>query len=113
VLQNDTSVGTGTLRHLAAIAEYIETESGSRTTADRFIDSLINYCERLASLPGLMGSPRPELHPDYRSTTFGSYVIFFRYSDEAGPRSHLYVIDIVHGSRDIEAYFAGPSDNDC
>jgi plasmid stabilization system protein ParE len=105
---------TAALRHLAEIAEYIETESMSRATADAFIDRLVAYCEHLATLPGLIGSPRAELRPQYRSTTFGRYVIFFRYSDEDGPRSHLYVVDVVHGSRDIEAYFATqPDDEGC
>ncbi len=45
-------------RDLAGIAAYIERESGSRSAATAFIDRLIDYCERLAALPGLMGRPR-------------------------------------------------------
>ena len=98
---------TAALRDLAAIAAYIERESKSRATADAFIDKLTNYCEHLASLPGLMGRPRPELRPQYRSVTFGSYVIFLRYADQDGARSHLYIVNVIHGARDIDAYFAG------
>jgi toxin ParE1/3/4 len=97
---------------LAEISEYIETKSMSRGTAEGFVDRLIGYCEHLAGLPGLIGSPRPELGPNYRSATFGSYVIFFRYSDEDGARSRLYVVDVVHGSRDIQAYFAARTDDE-
>lgn len=97
---------------LAEIATYIERESGSRATADAFIEKITDYCEHIASLPGLMGRPRPELRPDYRSITLGSYVIFLRYADEEGPLSHLYVGNVVHGSRDLDAYFGGSPDED-
>ena len=90
-------------RAIAEIAAYIERES--RTVADEFIDKLTDYCERLARLPGMMGRPRPELGHDVRSATFGNYVIFLRYADEDGPRSHLYVTHVVHGARDIDTYF--------
>jgi toxin ParE1/3/4 len=91
-------------RDLADIAAYIERESASRATADSFVEKLTDHCEHLASLPGLMGRPRPELGP-YRSVTFGNYVIFLRYADQTGARSHLYVVNIIHGARDIDAYY--------
>ena len=99
------------LRDLANIAAYIERESGSRAVAEAFIDKLTEYCERLAGLPGLMGWDRSELRPGYRSVTYGRYVIFLRYLDDAGPRSHLYMANVIHGARDMDAYFAaGPDD---
>jgi plasmid stabilization system protein ParE len=91
-------------RAIAEIAAYIERERQSRAVADDFIDKLTDYCERIANLPGLMGRARPELGRDIRSTTFGN-VIFLRYSDEDGPRSHLYITHVVHGARDMDAYF--------
>jgi toxin ParE1/3/4 len=100
------------LRDLADIAAYIERESGSRAAADAFIEKLTNYCEHLANLPGLLGRPRPELRPQYRSVTFGSYVVFLRYADEDAPRSRLYVINIIRGARDLDAYFAAQPDDD-
>ena len=100
------------LRDLADIAAYIERESKSRAAADAFIDKILDHCEHLATLPGLIGRPRPELRPHYRSSAFGSYVIFLRYADEDGPRSHLYIVDVIHGSRDIDAYFAARPDDD-
>lgn len=63
-------------RDLAEIAAFVERESQDRGVARAFVDKLTRYREHLAQLPGLMGRPRPELGPDYRSTTFGSYVIF-------------------------------------
>lgn len=92
-------------RDIAEIAAYIERESASRAVAESFIDKLTDYCEQFARLPGLLGRARPELGLDYRSVTFGSYVIFMRYADDEGPRSHLYLIHIVHGARDLDAYF--------
>ncbi len=59
-----------------------------------------------------MGRPRPELRPGYRSITYGNYVIFLRYGDDEGPRSHLYIGNIVHGRRDLDAYFDGHPDED-
>lgn len=102
---------TAARRDLADIAAYIERESGSRAAADGFVDKLTDYCEHLATLPGLMGRPRPELRRPYRSTTFGNYVVFLRYGDEDGPRSHVYVVNVIHGARDIDAYFAAHSDD--
>ena len=98
------------LRNLADIAAYIEHESASRQAAEALVEKLIVYCEKLASLPTMVGRPRPELRAGYRSVTFGSYVIFLRYADEDGPHSHLYVGNIVHGRRDLVAYFAAISD---
>ena len=98
-------------RDIAEIAARIERESASRTIAETFIDKLTGYCERLAELPGLLGRARPEFGRDYRSITFGSYVIFMRYADVGGPRSHLYVVHVVHGARDLDAYFVQHGDN--
>jgi toxin ParE1/3/4 len=94
-------------RALAEIAAHIARESGSRASAENFIDRLTAYCEHLASLPGLLGRPRPELGRDYRSIPFGSYVIFLRYGDEETPRDHLYVVHVIHGARDVETAFRG------
>ncbi len=100
-------------RHdLAEIAAYIERESNSRAVADAFITKLTDYCEHIANLPALMGRARPELRPEYRSVTFGSYVIFLRYADEDYPRSHLYVVHVLHGARDLDAYFRDTPDDE-
>ena len=93
-------------KHLAGIARYIAREDGQEA-ADAFMDKIGSHCARLASLPGRLGRPRPELSglgKDYRSTPFGNYTIFFRYADVEGPRSHLHIVGIVSASRDIEAY---------
>lgn len=57
------------------------------------------------SLPGLLGRARHELRSEYRSITFGSYVIFFRYADGDVPRDIMEIIHVVYGARDMEAFF--------
>jgi toxin ParE1/3/4 len=99
-------------RDLAEIASYIARVSGSRTAAEGFIDKITAYFEQLTSLPGLLGRPRPEFGPDYRSVAFGNYVIFLRYADEDGPRSHLYVVHVVHGARDLDEGFIPGGDRE-
>ena len=103
---------TAALRDLAGMAAYIERESTSRAVAEDFIDRLTDYCEKLAALPGLMGRERSELRPGVRSTTFGNYVIFMRYLDQTDPRSHLAIVNVIHGARDMDAYFAAHPEDD-
>jgi len=76
---------TSATRELARIASDLEDAGQSRSAALAFIDKLTDYCEHLARLPGLLGRARPELRPEYRSATFASYVIFFRYFDGSAP----------------------------
>ena len=96
---------TSALRELAKIASDIEDASQSRDVAMTFTDKLTDYCEHLAQLPGLLGRARHELRSEYRSTTFGNYVIFFRYVDASTPREIMEIIHILYGARDIEAFF--------
>jgi len=63
------------LRNLADIAAYIERESGSGAVAEAYITRLTDYCENLATLPGLMGRDRSELRVGYRSANFGNHVV--------------------------------------
>jgi len=49
---------------------------------------------------GLLGTPRPELGDEIRSTPHQGYVIFFRY---VGDR--IEIIAILHGRHDVERHF--------
>ncbi len=82
------------------IYRYIARESKSRAIGEAFIHSLRQQCRRLASLPGSLGKPRPELRPDIRSFAFKGYVIFFRYEGE-----RFEVVNILEGHRDILGHF--------
>jgi toxin ParE1/3/4 len=88
--------------NLGKIAIYIAKESGHREIAMGFTDQLREQCRKLATLPSTLGRARPELREDVRSFPFNGYVIFFRYVGEA-----LEVVNILHGSRDVEGYFGG------
>ncbi|MBF0517669.1 MAG: type II toxin-antitoxin system RelE/ParE family toxin, partial [Nitrospirae bacterium] len=64
------------IQDMADIGAYIERESTSSAISRKFIGKLMDYCEQIAKLPSLIGRVRPEIGLNYRSITFGSYVIF-------------------------------------
>ena len=84
-------------RDLVSILEHITRESGSLAIGRGFTDQLQAHCAKLASLPGTLGRPRPELRADIRSSAYKGYVVFFRYREDA-----LEVVNILEGHRDIE-----------
>ncbi|MEP7008649.1 MAG: type II toxin-antitoxin system RelE/ParE family toxin [Sphingomonas bacterium] len=85
---------------LATIALYIARESNSRAVAVEFVERLRHKCRQLGSLPGTLGTARPELRPDIRSTPLGNYVIFFRYGDGL-----VEIVNVLEGHRDIDAFY--------
>ena len=87
---------------LVQIALYIAHESGRRDIALGFTQRWRDQCRKLASLPGTLGTARPELHPDIRSVPFQGYVIFFRYLDDL-----VEIVSILEGHRDIDGHFRG------
>lgn len=91
---------------LLDILEFVARQSGSTAVGIRLVADLRGKCSNLARLPGAMGRPRPELRPDIRSFSYNGYVIFFRY--QAGT---FQVVNIVHGHRDIDAWFADDKHN--
>lgn len=93
------------LSDLAGIAADIEAFTGEREAALASVARLTRHCERIAGLPGLLGRRRPELRSDCRSIAAGSYLIFFRYLDEGGPRTVLEVLHVLHGARDLKTFF--------
>ena len=99
-------------RDVADIAAYIEDESQSRAAADGFIGKLMDYCEHIAKLPFAMGRVRSDLGRGFRSVTFGRYVIFFEYGENDDSREYMFVTNVVHGSRDMDAYFSQGDDDD-
>ena len=59
----------------------------------------------------MVGRIRPELRSEYRSVTFGNYVIFLRYLGEgANPHDLLQILHVLYGARDLDAYFQGSPD---
>jgi plasmid stabilization system protein ParE len=88
------------LADFASILVYITRKSGSRVIGRCFVDRLNDQCKKLASLPGTLGRPRPELRPGIRSFAFKGYVIIFRYEGDT-----FEVVNVLEGHRDVIAYF--------
>jgi plasmid stabilization system protein ParE len=89
-------------RNLIDIALYIATKSQSRAIALAFVERLRAKCRDLAALPGTLGTHRPELRENIRSTPSNGYVIFFRFR-----RDVLEVVNVLHASRDVIRHFGG------
>jgi toxin ParE1/3/4 len=85
---------------LSDILRHIAEESGSLAVAQAFVGKLMDHCERLAALPGPLGTARPELRPDIRSIPHQSYVIFFRYVGAC-----LEIVNVLSANRDVARYF--------
>ncbi len=87
---------------LIEILEFVAHQSGSVAAGLRLVADLRGKCGELASLPGVVGRPRAELRADIRSFAHKSHVIFFRYEGDT-----FEVVNIIHGHRDIHAFFSG------
>jgi toxin ParE1/3/4 len=83
---------------LTEIGAYIAQKSGSIETARRFLEKIVETCQRLAENPA-MGQLRPEfLSGLYRSFSVGNYVIYFR------PVEHgVRIARVLHGARDHDS----------
>jgi toxin ParE1/3/4 len=87
-------------RDLIDIFDYLADASGEAGVALRFTGLLRRQCVRLASLPGTLGTARPELRYEVRSFAYKGYVILFRYGADT-----LEIINIIEGHRDFDAVF--------
>ncbi|MFN3472830.1 MAG: type II toxin-antitoxin system RelE/ParE family toxin [Blastomonas sp.] len=85
---------------LREISAYITRESGHRGLADAFRRRLVHKGQRLASLPGTLGTIRADLGPDIRSTPVGNYILIFRYTSDT-----VDLLAVLHASRDAVAHF--------
>jgi toxin ParE1/3/4 len=85
---------------LGAIASHFARQTGDPDIGLLFTDRLDEQCVKLASLPGTLGTERPELGSEIRSTPSRDYIIFFRYDDDG-----MQVVNILGGRRDLHAYF--------
>jgi toxin ParE1/3/4 len=83
-----------------AIWEYIA-DDDSEVAADHVIKRLYSECQKLADMPG-MGHYREDLlDRRHRFWNVWSYVIAYRW--QAKP---IQIIAIVHGARDLDAFYA-------
>jgi toxin ParE1/3/4 len=67
--------------------------------ADNFLDAIEARLIMLATHPDL-GTKCEELSPELKRFPIGSFVIFFRKK-----KTHIEIVRILHGARDIEALF--------
>ena len=86
-------------KSLNEIGRYIASESGSRSVALRFLDSIEEKCRIYATQP-LMGGARPDLGRNVRCFPIGNHVVLYRPLDEG-----IELLLVVHGARDIPALY--------
>jgi toxin ParE1/3/4 len=92
---------TSARRDLGQVLAYITRETRDLQVGAAFVAKLRAQCEKLGQLDATLGTARPELSADIRSTPCQGYVIFFRYRADGV----LEIVNILHGSRDIDSYF--------
>jgi toxin ParE1/3/4 len=80
------------------IADFSLAKWGEQQT-ERYIAALESRFEWLSENP-LLGRPRDEIAPNYRSFRQGSHVIFYIVLANT-----VVIIGVPHMSRDIDAYF--------
>jgi toxin ParE1/3/4 len=86
---------------LLDIWAYLAREASTRV-ADEQLRSIDRVCDMLSEAP-LLGRSRDELLPGIRSIAAQPYVIFYR-----APATHIEVVHVLHGSRDIDTIFSEP-----
>ena len=80
-------------------ARYIAEQSQSRAAAKRWIDTINEKLKFLGRHPHA-GEIRPDLGHDVRAFPVGSYIIFYRPSEQG-----IQVLRVLHGSRDTPEVF--------
>jgi toxin ParE1/3/4 len=81
---------------IAEIRQYIAKDNV--TAADK-LGELFDLFQLLGQSPQI-GEERPDVRPELRSISHGSYVVFY-YPAENGAQ----IVGIVHGARDIDRLF--------
>jgi plasmid stabilization system protein ParE len=97
----------GAVTDLREIARYVGKRERDPGRGAALAKRLTDKCTEMASVKAVIGRPRPEFGHDLHSTTYLSYLIFFRYSDD-----RLEVVAFIHGARDLHAAFAERAERD-
>ncbi|HVM48598.1 MAG TPA: type II toxin-antitoxin system RelE/ParE family toxin [Candidatus Acidoferrum sp.] len=71
----------------------------NQDSADRYIRLIVSRFPKLASMPQ-MGRERRDLAARLRSFPVGSYVIFYRPTEDG-----IEVVRVIHGARDLPPLF--------
>ena len=83
-------------RSLADIAQHIANAGEDDSAGEAFVSRLRAQCEKLATLPGTIGRPRPDIAEGVRSFAFRNHVILFRYRETT-----LDILNVVHAHRGV------------
>jgi toxin ParE1/3/4 len=97
---------TSAREDLRQLLRHITRETRNHKVGAAFVAKLRAQCEKLSQLDATLGTARPELLPDIRSTPYQNYVIYFRYVDD-----RIEIINILSASRDVDALFSNLPDN--
>lgn len=82
-----------------AVAKRIAEETGDLAPAYRFLESIDETAELIATQP-LMGRARPDIGSRLRSFPVGPHVLIYRPT-----RGGIEIARVVHGARDIPSLF--------
>jgi toxin ParE1/3/4 len=96
-------LGLAAARDLNETLKYVAAQADDPRYGYAIADALLSQCEKLATLPGTIGRPRPQLRGDLRSFPFRGYVIFFRYPDD----ETLEIVNVLSAKRDIDDFQFG------
>jgi len=83
-----------------AIWEYIA-DDDSEKAADRVLARLYDECQKLGEMPGIGHQRENLLDERHKFHSVWSYTIVYRWQVKP-----IQVIAIVHGARDLDAFFA-------
>jgi toxin ParE1/3/4 len=86
-------------REIESIIDYVASQNGF-DAAECFLNNINQKCLRLASFPN-MGRKRDELEPFLRSFPIGSYLIFYRITEEG-----IEILRFVSGYQDLKGLFS-------
>jgi toxin ParE1/3/4 len=81
------------------VGRYIAEQSGSLDVALRFLDRIEARCKQHARSP-LLGELCADLGPDVRCFYVGSYVVYYRPTEEG-----ILVLLVIHSARDIGSVY--------
>ena len=87
-------------RDIGAAFDFQLEMTGDPDQAEKLAIASDAQCRKVARTSIMLGRPREALRKGLRSTPFGNYMIFFRYSADM-----LEIVNILHGRSDIEAMF--------
>jgi toxin ParE1/3/4 len=86
------------LADLEQIADY-SLEARGEAQTERYLEAIMQRLQWLTDNP-LLGKPRDEIAPGYRSFRQGSYIVF--YVMAAGD---IHIIGVPHAAMDVDAHF--------